>query len=89
LPKRRFFAGTLLNTDLQKTRQRELASTFLVDRPEHGTAFAAFGSTHSTIASAGIHVEADNIANLVNDQRIARKFERLLPMWLQAERAPD
>lgn len=36
-----------------------------------------------------IHVQADNIANLVDEQRTAGKLERLLPMRLQAERAPD
>ena len=36
-----------------------------------------------------VEVQADDVAHLLDEQRIAGKLERLLPMRLQTERAPD
>lgn len=36
-----------------------------------------------------IEVQADDVANLVNEQRIARELEGFLPMRLQAKGSPD
>ena len=36
-----------------------------------------------------IHVQSNDVANLINEQRIFGKFERLAAMRLQGERSPD
>lgn len=35
-----------------------------------------------------VDIQADNIANLFDQQRVGRQFEGLAPVWLQAEGAP-
>jgi hypothetical protein len=36
-----------------------------------------------------VEVEADDIANLVDEQRIGRRLEGLAAVWLQRERLPN
>ena len=36
-----------------------------------------------------VEIQADDVSDFVNEQRVFRELECLTPMWLQPERAPD
>ena len=50
---------------------------------------ALFIDTQDQRAIRRRQIKADNVAHFLDEQRVARELERLTPMRLQAERAPN
>lgn len=62
---------------LPQLSNRSASSLLRTRTPEHHRVFGR------------IHIQADDVAHLVDQQRIARQLECLAPMRLQVEGAPD